>query len=443
VSARFDAALPAPPSPLWREALTPDPAGAPRLASYQPPGGEPIPFALRAVRFSGGQSRDAAEYPFGGLWSGEYLNEKPQALSVEGFLRGRDYIARRHALVEALRAPTGDGFPGHIELPFWGRFPVVVGDSYEVSERSDELGQCALTMAFTQAAAGAGGGALAGAPALESAPAPEDVEAAAGRVREAAAAEFEAEAERLRPPVAAVRAALGRATNAMLRVTGRVQAAQGVMDALTADIMGMLALAEQGILAPRRTAQAAFNAGASLVGAVASARNAAASYGDRRAGMPRPPRLPGLDDGRGALTALLSPGAFGDGGGAATPAEEAAARSVGNLCRAMALSAGCEIAAGMGGLTRGAALGYWALLEGLAEGICAENPAVHEAVSGMTAALSRLLASRGLAAEMARRVESPMPILALAARLGCAEGDLRRLNAVADSFVIEGEVTYV
>lgn len=429
---RFDGALPTPPSPHWREALIPDPAGSPRLASYQSPDGEPIPFVLRSLRFAGGQSRDAAEYPFGGLWSGTYLNEKPQTLAVEGFLRGPSYIARRHALVEALRVPTGDDSPGFLELPFWGRFPVVVGEDYEVSEQSDEQGQCALSLTFTRAAFHTAGDALAEAT-------PEDVHNAARWVRDEMIAEFEAE-EWSRSPLAAIRAVMGKATAAVLRVMGWIQGAKGVMSVLTADVLGMAQLVEQGILLPRQIAQAVFNVGASLVGAALSIRNAVMSYTDGRFGMPRIPRL---DDGRGALTALLSPGAFDLGENAATPGEAAAARAVGNLCRAMALCAGSEMLAEMDGLTRDSALGYWTLLEGMADSVDTENPAVHAAIRNMMATLSRLLSAKGLAAERTRRMDSPMPLLALAAHLGCAEDDLRRLNPVADSFVVRGEVTYV
>jgi len=116
---------------------------------------------------------------------------------------------------------------------------------------------------------------------------------------------------------------------------------------------------------------------------------------------------------------------------------------VANLCKTMALSAGCGIVAGMEGLSRGAALGHWALLEALAAGIDAENPAVHAAIRDLLAATAALLSGRGLASERTRRIESPVPILALAAHLGCREAELRRLNSVADSFLVRGEVAYV
>jgi len=148
---RFDASLPAPHSGRWRNAYAVGAGESPRAASYRPPGGEEIPFILDGFRFTGGHSRDTAEYPFGGLWSNGWLNEKPQRLSVEGFLRGSDYITGRNALVEALRVRTDDDSPGVLDLPFWGRFPVVVGEDYHVSESSDEQGQCRLSIPFVRA----------------------------------------------------------------------------------------------------------------------------------------------------------------------------------------------------------------------------------------------------------------------------------------------------
>jgi hypothetical protein len=99
IAARFNASLPTPYEENWREAYRADSGDSPRTASYQAPGGEAIPFIQKSFRFSGGQSQDTAEYPFGGLWSNEYLNEKPQSLTVEGYLRGPAYIAQRNKLI--------------------------------------------------------------------------------------------------------------------------------------------------------------------------------------------------------------------------------------------------------------------------------------------------------------------------------------------------------
>jgi prophage DNA circulation protein len=130
----FDPALPRPYKENWREAYRYDKDDSPRLSAYQAPDGNPVPFVLDSVRLSGGQSVDTAEYPFFGLWSNTPLNEKPHAITVHGFIRGDAYIKNRNALIEALRMRTDDDTPGFLDMPLWGRFPVVVV-SYDVEEK--------------------------------------------------------------------------------------------------------------------------------------------------------------------------------------------------------------------------------------------------------------------------------------------------------------------
>jgi len=50
---------------------------------------------------------------------------------------------------------------------------------------------------------------------------------------------------------------------------------------------------------------------------------------------------------------------------------------------------------------------------------------------------------RSLSSEATRRLAEAAPLLSLAHYLGCGEAVLRRLNSIADSFVVEGDVTYV
>jgi len=89
------------------------------------------------------------------------------------------------------------------------------------------------------------------------------------------------------------------------------------------------------------------------------------------------------------------------------------------------------------------AAGYWRLLGRLEQSIDREDPAVHSALRDMLAALSAHLSAQGLGAEMSRRIASAAPLLSVAHSLGCAEGDLRRLNSIADSLIVEGDLTYV
>jgi len=53
------------------------------------------------------------------------------------------------------------------------------------------------------------------------------------------------------------------------------------------------------------------------------------------------------------------------------------------------------------------------------------------------------LSTRQLNSEMTRRLPVAAPILFLAHYLNCDDDTLRRLNSVADSFTVEGDVIYV
>jgi len=247
--------------------------------------------------------------------------------------------------------------------------------------------------------------------------------------------------------------------HALLSVVGRIQGPTTALNALTASVLGILDLVDQGVRAPRRISTAAFNAVAAIVGGIAAIGNGAAAIGTgpsdpfalgdgappesapSRAGGPT---LPLPDNERNSLLLFLSADSFSAlPGEAATVGQKATARAVENLYRTAAYLASVEIVAGMDSPTRGEAAGYWRLLARLEESVDRENPAVHAALSDARAALSARLSAQGLSAEKAREVPSPAPLLYLAFRLGCDEAELRRLNRVADSFVVEGEVVYV
>jgi len=286
MSGAFDAALPPPYSGEWKQAERASPEDSPRLTSYQAPGGEAIQFVLKSFEFSGGQSIDTAEYPFGGLWTNEALNEKPQQLHINGFIRGAEYIQTRNALIEALRITTGDSEPGYIDFPFWGRFPIVVLD-YKVSETIDEKGQCALTLVFKRAGASiaeraASVSSIAGSQsgmgaALETAA--EDLEAAAiDSFEKALAGNAEAAGNFEAGTARAFSQGAAQIKTALLSALGRIQAAQAKLNAVSAEINGIFSLAAELIGAPRQLAQSLFNAAASIVAGLAEISNSAAAY---------------------------------------------------------------------------------------------------------------------------------------------------------------------
>ncbi|MDR1250184.1 MAG: DNA circularization N-terminal domain-containing protein [Treponema sp.] len=496
-NARFDASLPTPYKENWREAYRSDSGDSPRLAGYQAPGGEAIPFIQKSFRFSGGQSQDTAEYPFGGLWSNEYLNEKPQSLAVEGYLRGPAYIAQRNKLIEALRVPTDDDNPGYIDLPFWGRFPVVVGDNYEISESADEQGQCAVSIPFRRA-----GVSIAERMEAQSS-AEAQVEEAAHNLEEVAIDDFEEKLTDDKLDMAAFLSALGKMKISLLSILGRIQGAKTILNALTGEILGIMNLINQGIRAPRELARALFNAGASIAGSVLEIKNSIALYGgtSNSASSLSKPSLPRADNEKNVLVCFLSfdtymlsgssdasdgsngstgpdgsggadePGGSGDSGGSGSPGDSGGSDGPGdsdssegpvgsgssddftrqattktaieNLYRTMGLFTATLILANMDSLSYKKAEGYWRLIQKLEESIDRENPAVYAAIRDAHAALSRELSRRELSKEMSRRVSDASPLLYLAYYLGCNEDKIRELNSMADSFVLEGIVVYV
>jgi hypothetical protein len=455
-AAQFDASLPTPYRENWREAYRADAGESPRMASYQAPGGEAIPFIQKAFRFSGGQSRDMAEYPFGGLWSNEYINEKPQSLTVEGYLRGPAYIAQRNKLIEALRIPTDDDNTGYIDLPFWGRYPVVVGDNYEVSENTDEQGQCTVSISFTRAGVSV-------TDRLEALPSSEvQLESAAENLKKAAIDDFKARLADDELDNATFMAGFGQLKNTLLSIIGRIQGAQTALNTMTGEVLGIINLINQGIRAPRELAQALFNAGASIVGGILGIKNSIAMYGRSSnaasnssssgsggggatsgGSASNVPSLPPPDNERNTLVPFLSASTYTLSIEAVTVSQETTKTAIENLYHTMAFLASARIIANQDSLTYKKAEGYWRLLEKLEESINQENPAVYTAMRDVRTALSQELSRRELSMEMTRNVSAMSPLLYLAYYLGCDEDKIRELNSIADSFVVGGGVIYV
>ena len=484
MSGVFDAALPPPYSGEWKQAERASPEDSPRLTSYQAPGGEAIQFVLKSFKFSGGQSIDTAEYPFGGLWTNETLNEKPQQLHIDGFIRGAEYIQTRHALIEALRITTGDSEPGYIDFPFWGRFPIVVL-SYEVAETIDEKGQCALTLVFKRAGVSIAGRAasvssIAGSQsgmgtALETAA--EDLEAAAIDSFEKALAEnveaagnFEAGTARAFSQGAA------QIKTALLSALGRIQAAQTKLNAVSAEINGMFNLAAELAAAPRQLAQSVFNAAASIVAGLAEISNSAAaylpksgaasgtSYQAQNAGQSAAPNLPAgspasksnaaskplsssypapaANNEQNVLLQFLSASSFALSSIPLTVRQEAAQKAVENLYRVCAFQAAGIILTQLEAPFQKTE-GYWKLFIKLEESIDKNDPAVYAALETVRIYVSCILSAKELSAEKRRLFNAPLPLLCLAQCLGCGEDKLRELNRIADSFTVRGNVLYV
>jgi hypothetical protein len=475
---RFDAALPAPYSDDWRRAERAGSGEAPRLAGYQAPGADIAVFVLEEFSFRGGQSMDTAEYPFNGLWSNDRLNEKPQTLRIKGYIRdrrgGRDegavkekYIKTRNALVEALRVPTGDETPGYIDLPFWGRFPVVV-DSYDVSEKTNEKGQCGVSIDFTRA--GASPESRAAAQSDAGAAAESDVDAAVKETEKAVIAAFQ---EKLGKNTDAntLMAGFGKIKGVLLGALGRVRAAQTKIDAIAAEINGITDLIAQGIRAPGELARAALNAVMSVAAKLIEIKNAAMSYGSGNDGGDEDAGTYGgavQEDGgasgsavqtrelsdaasypapvynneKNALLYFLSANDYAMDIPAVTPAQRNTKEAVENLYRAGALCAASQIIIQID-LSYRKADGYWNLMAKLEESVDKNNPAVFTAIENLRVSVSRVLSAKELSAERKAVFDAPLPLLYIANYLGCDEAKLRELNDIADSFTVKGGLVYV
>ncbi|GMO45895.1 MAG: hypothetical protein Pg6C_07850 [Treponemataceae bacterium] len=436
--AKFDPSPPSPYSGKWRDAAQPDKEGSPRFTTYQAPGGKPIPFVQESFDFSGGQSVDTAEYPFHGYWSNESLNEKTQQLTIEGFIRGADYIAKRNALIQSLRVKTDDDNPGYIDFPFWGRFPVVVAD-YKIGEKSDAQGQCSVSLTFIRA----------GVTPDERLAALPDIEGLFDGAKEAfAAAAVEDFETKLKKgfDLNALKSALLAVKTKLLDIVGRVRADKTRLAVLTNEVAGFANLINEGVRSPGELAAAFLSAAGAIVGSIKSVGWAARETydADGKSGGSRAPYIAqGENNEKNALASFLAAADYGIDVGAATVAAQNTKDACENLYRVSAFAASSELLLSAEGLSYQKTTNYWNLLQKLEAGIDRNNPSLHAALEDMRVSASRALAARELSGEMRRDFLAPLPLLCLAHRLGCDAARLRQLNGIADSFVIKGSVIYV
>ncbi|MDR1318190.1 MAG: DNA circularization N-terminal domain-containing protein [Treponema sp.] len=421
--------LPKPYNEAWREAYRYDKDDRPRLSTYQAPEGEPVPFVFESVRLSGGQSVDTAEYPFFGFWSNTPLNEKPQAITVHGFIRGETYIKNRNALAEALREKTGDDAPGFLDLPLWGRFPMVVV-SYDIEEKGKENGQCSLAVTFTRAGVTTeerwnleGGGF----------DFYRKTEAEAATLREEAVNSFD-KALAGNTDTDALAGGFTRFKETLVGIIGRIQGAVSGLNAMTNAATGITNLIAQGVRAPRELAGALFSAAGSIVTGVMEIKNSAvdaAAY------------FSGLNGIKNTLLQFLSLDNYRLDTEAVTVKQMITKGAAENLFRTAGLYAAGQILVQLENPTYQQVKGYWELYEKLEASVDRSDPAMYRTLQDLRIAAARELSSRSLDAERSRRISASVPLLYLAHYLGCGDETLRRLNNPADSFVMEGEVRYV
>jgi hypothetical protein len=422
--ARFDIALPAPYKNKWREAYRADDEDIPRLSSYQPPDGEPIPFIYKSIEFSGGQSVDTAEYPFFGFWSNEALNQKAQTVTVHGYLRGEYYLKKRTAFLNALMIRTSDDSPGFFDHPLWGRFKVVV-ENYNVSESANENGQCELTLTLKRA------GVSLEARAIELRPQklvkPLDTARTAVEIF-----------TKNTPDYTVLLHGFGVIKKQLLAITAAMQFPQNVINGITNEITGIANLIAQGVLSPMLLAQALVNASFSIAAAVVSVGESAQAAGEYFHGY-----FSGRNNQKTAVLNFLSASAWTLPVNTATVRQYETKKEIENLYRAVSLCAAAEIMMSMENVTRGQIDGYWALYTKLENSINLENSTMYEVIVKMRSALSVKLRQNEIISELKKTIEMPVPLLFLSHYLGCNEDRLRTMNNIGDSFLILGEVSYV
>jgi prophage DNA circulation protein len=423
----FDPALPSPYKEDWREAYRYDNDDTPRLSTYQAPGGTPIPFVLDNNRLSGGQSVDTAEYPFFGLWSNTPLNEKPQAITIAGFIRGDTYIKNRNALVAALRKITTDDAPGYLDLPLWGRFPVVVVD-FNIEEKGQENGQCAVSLTLTRAGVTTTErwkfeGESEGKTAI-----------AAKAVEDEAVNQFEKKLEDGADPVT-LSTGFNKLKETLISAVGRVQGGESQLNNMTKAVMGISTLLAQGIQSPKDIAQALFSGAAGIVTGIFEIKNSVeetVAYFRTR------------DNVKNALIQFLAKNDFKLNTQALTARQQITKEASENIYRTMAYCAAGQILVRIESATYQQTKGYWALYERLEASIDQSDPAMYGAIRNMRIATAQELTTRNLAAELQRTIPKPVPLLYLAHYLACDEEKLRQLNpGIADSFALKGIITYV
>jgi prophage DNA circulation protein len=425
----FDPALPEPYKENWRKAYHYDDEDTPRLSTYQPPEGDPIPFVFDTFRLSGGQSVDTAEYPFFGFWSSTPLNEKPQAITVNGFIRGDTYIKNRNAFIEALRSTTDDDTPGFLDLPLWGRFPIVVV-SYDVEEKSQQNGQCSVSVTLTRAGVTVeerwkfdnGGFDFY-----------QRTEVEAGKVKEAAVNNLDKTLAG-NTDTGTIASGFNQFKASLIGIIGRIQGAVSALDKMTNEVTGITNLIAQGVRAPRELAQALFSAADSIAAGIMDIKN---SVGDTAA------YFTSRDNTRNALLQFFSNGNYTLNLEAVTVKQTTTKRAVENLYRTMSLCIAGQMLVRLESPTYQQVKNYWSFYEKLEAGVDQSNPAVYRAVEDMRIATARGLAARSFDAELVRHIGVLVPLLYLAHHLGCENEKLRALNNPEDSFVMRGDIIYV
>lgn len=441
----FDPSLPRTYSDSWREAYGQG-TDTPRLSSYQAPDGEPVVFAYDSISLGGGQNIDTVEYPFG-FWSNTKLGDKTHTIRIKGHVIGEDYIKQRSVLVAAFQVPTDDDTPGFLDLPLWGRFKVVV-ETWNVDEEKQKNGMSEISLELKRAG-------YSDTKRLDTAIAnlnKQNVDSAVSNLKKVSVASFAKTIEKAKD-TNMLASGFGNHTKALANIVGRIQGASSVMNSMVSKINSVTSLIAQGIRAPKELAQAFVSAVYGIVSGVLEIKNAAdetASYfmgsddEDSDSGDSVMEKFIQRNE-KNVVMNFLTASNYELSDEAITEQQWNTIKAVENLYRMTAFGAVAQLFVKIDPDTQSfdKQSGLWTLFEFLEESIDKENPDVYAAVEETRIACAETLLTYSYDRELKRHIRQSMPLLPLALYLGCDAEKIRRLNEVADSFLIEGDVIYV
>ncbi|MBR0100229.1 MAG: DNA circularization N-terminal domain-containing protein, partial [Treponema sp.] len=436
----FDPSLPRTYSDSWREAYGQG-TDTPRLSSYQSPDGEPVVFAYDSISLGGGQNIDTVEYPFG-FWSNTKLGDKTHTIRIKGHVIGEDYIKQRSVLVAAFQVPTDDDTPGFLELPLWGRFKVVV-ETWNVDEEKQKNGMSEISLELKRAG-------YSDTKRLDTAIAnlsKQNVDSAVSNLKKVSVASFAKTIEKAKD-TNMLASGFGKLTKALANIVGRIQGASSVMNSMVSKINSVTSLIAQGIRAPKELAQAFVSAVYGIVNGVLEIKNAAdetASYfmgsddEDSDSGDSVMEKFIQRNE-KNVVMNFLTASNYELSDEAITEQQWNTKKAVENLYRMTAFGAVAQLFVKIDPDTQSfdKQSGLWTLFEKLEESIDKENPDVYAAVEETRIACAQTLLTYSYDRELTRYVRKAMPLLPLALYLGCDDEKIRSLNAMADSFLIEG-----
>lgn len=411
----------------WREALSKVNEAKLGTVCYTPPNSDiPNYFILEDEELSFGQSVETTEFPFGGGWSNRSLNESTQSFRISGYIRNEEVLARRNQLVEALRVKTDDETPGYLDLPFWGRFKVVVQE-FKVADTLNKQGEIKLSLTFVRA----------GTPFSDRQDTTDFrlLETATAKVMDVAISTYETALPLSKRSVTIIKSGFTSLTSKLLSLIGRVQAAKSVIDTMTASVQGTISLIDQGVTLPRTLAQSLFSSFATIASSLIGLKNDVANEPGAIIGM--------ANNIRNILLRM-----FSDDFSLDLPTGSTRDIITKQATQTLYRSASCYAV----GLIlpevveeRKNKIGeLYTLFVALINQVERNDPVVDLALRSLRVAVAQAILAKNLAAGFTRKVPTSTSVLTLTNRLGITYDKFFLLNqSIEDQHLVRGEVSYV